>query len=97
VDAGRKAFDRARQRADEVQIRASAIDGVGLRHSLGAGRRQTGKPPYGWALLWEPGHRADMLKNGWKSIGKLFILVVLLDVVYQVIVLRFVHPGKQSS
>jgi len=58
---------------------------------------KTGKPPYGWALLWEPGHRADMLKNGWKSIGKLFILVVLLDVVYQVIVLRFVHPGKQSS
>ena len=26
---------------------------------------KTGKPPYGWALLWEPGHRADMLKNGW--------------------------------
>ena len=31
---------------------------------------KTGKPPYGWALLREPGHRNEMLKNGWKSVGK---------------------------
>ena len=54
---------------------------------------EAGKPPYFWALLWNPGQRADMLKNGWKSVGKVFILAVLLDVVYQIIVLRFVYPG----
>jgi hypothetical protein len=35
-----------------------------------------------------------MLKSGWKSVGKVFILAVLLDVAYQIIVLRFVYPGE---
>jgi hypothetical protein len=35
-----------------------------------------------------------MMKDGWKSVGRLFILAVVLDVVYQVIVLRFVYPGE---
>lgn len=55
---------------------------------------RAGKPPYFWALLWDPGHRADMLKNGWKSVGKVFILALVLDVVYQIIVRRFVYPGE---
>jgi hypothetical protein len=55
---------------------------------------KTAKPPYCWGLLWERGHRADMLKDGWKSVGKIFILAVLLDIVYQIIVLRFVYPGE---
>jgi len=35
-----------------------------------------------------------MIKDGWKSIGKVFILAVLLDVVYQIIVLRFIYAGE---
>jgi hypothetical protein len=55
---------------------------------------KAGKPPYFWALLSNPGRRAEMMKDGWKSVGRLFILAVVLDVVYQVIVLRFVYPGE---
>ena len=55
---------------------------------------RTGKPPYFWALVTDPTHRADMIKDGWKSVGKLFILALALDVVYQVLVLRFVYPGE---
>lgn len=55
---------------------------------------RTGKPPYFWALANNPEHRGDMLKDGWKSIGKVFLLALLLDVVFQVIVLRFVYPGE---
>lgn len=55
---------------------------------------RTGKPPYGWALLTDPAHRVDMIKDGWKSVGKIFILAVVLDVVYQVIVEGFVYPGE---
>jgi len=55
---------------------------------------RTGKPPYFWALATSPEHRVDMLKDGWKSVGKVFILAVVLDVVYQIIVLRFVYPGE---
>ena len=55
---------------------------------------RAGKPPYFWALLWDQGHRADMIKDGWKSVGKVFTLALLLDVVYQVIVLRYIYPGE---
>jgi hypothetical protein len=55
---------------------------------------KAGKPPYFWALLSNPGRRAEMMKDGWKSVGRVFILALVLDVVYQVIVLRFVYPGE---
>lgn len=55
---------------------------------------RTGKPPYFWALLSEPSHRGEMLRDGWKSVGKVFVLALALDVVYQFIVERFVYPGE---
>ena len=51
-----------------------------------------GKPPYFWSLLTEPAHRAGMVKDGWKSVGTVFVLALVLDVAYQIIVLRFVYP-----
>jgi len=53
-----------------------------------------GKLPYFWALWTDPAHRVDMLGDGWKSIGKVFVLAVILDVIYQIMVLRFVYPGE---
>jgi hypothetical protein len=35
-----------------------------------------------------------MIKDGWKSVGKVFILALVLDIVYQIIELRFVYPGE---
>jgi hypothetical protein len=55
---------------------------------------RAGKPPYFWSLLTDPGERASMIKDGWKSIGRVFLLALLLDVVYQIIVLRFVYVGE---
>lgn len=55
---------------------------------------RTGKPPYFWALITSSAHRAEMIRDGWKSVGKVFILALVLDVVYQSIVLRFVYPGE---
>jgi len=55
---------------------------------------KAGKSPYFWALLTDPANRADMLKDGWKSVGKVFLLAMALDVVYQIIVLHTVYPGE---
>jgi hypothetical protein len=56
-----------------------------------------GKPPYFWACLTDHGQREAMLKEGWKSIGKVFILAFILDIVYQLIEHRwrvyFVEAG----
>lgn len=53
-----------------------------------------GGPPYFWALVTDPAHRRDMLRDGWKDVGKVFVLALVLDVVYQFIVARFVYPGE---
>jgi len=55
---------------------------------------RAGKAPYFWSLITDPTHRTDMIKDGWKSVGNVFIFAVVLDVAYQVYVLRFVYPGE---
>ena len=55
---------------------------------------KAGNTPYFWCLLSDPVQRDAMLKDGWKSVGKVFIIALLLDVVYQIIELRFVYPGE---
>lgn len=53
-----------------------------------------GKPPYFWALATDAAHRHEMLRDGWKSIGKVFAFALVLDVAYQVIATRFVYVGE---
>ena len=52
----------------------------------------TGRPPYFWSLFTEPSQRGELLRNGWKSVSKIFILAVVLDVIYQIIVYRWWYP-----
>lgn len=52
-----------------------------------------GRAPYFWGLFTNPEHRVDMLRSGWKSIGKVFIIAVVLDFVFQYIVFHDFRPG----
>jgi hypothetical protein len=52
------------------------------------------KPAYFWALLSTPHHRKELLREGWKSVGKIFILAIVLDVVYQLKIHSTVYPGE---
>ena len=53
-----------------------------------------GKSSYFWGLLTDAGHRIERLKDGWTSVGKIFVLAMVLDVAYQIIVSRFVYVGE---
>src|SRR5262245_54472805 len=53
---------------------------------------RAGRPPYFWALLTGEAPRKTLIEDGLKSVGKVFILAIVLDVVYQLYVLRFVYP-----
>jgi hypothetical protein len=55
---------------------------------------KTGKPPYFWSLLTGRARRLDRIKDGWKSVGKVVVVALTLDIAYQIIVLRFVYPGE---
>ena len=59
---------------------------AGLRDS------RQGQRPYFWNALFNPGNRKDLLAEGWKDVGKLFIMACVLDVVYQLIVAPWVYP-----
>ena len=52
---------------------------------------KSGARPYFWSLVTTPGHRVEMLKEGWKSIARLFFLAMLLDIVYQIFVQHSFH------
>jgi hypothetical protein len=48
-----------------------------------------GNPPYFWSLFTSSGHRAEMLRD-----GKVFVLAMVLDIVFQIRVLNTVYPGE---
>lgn len=49
------------------------------------------RPPFFWAVLWNPVHRRELLRQGWKDVGKVLVVAMILDVVYQLIVHRGVY------
>jgi hypothetical protein len=53
-----------------------------------------GKPPYFWSLITHPAERKEMIKDGWKSVGRVFILALVLDAIYQAYVLHFFYVGE---
>ena len=55
---------------------------------------KAGKPPYFYALVTDPVNRVERLKDGWSHVGKVFVLAIVLDAVYQFIAARFVYPGE---
>jgi hypothetical protein len=55
---------------------------------------RNGKSPYLWGLITDSANRTTMIRDGWKSIGKVFIIALIVDVVYQLYELHFVYPGE---
>jgi hypothetical protein len=53
-----------------------------------------GNPPYFWAVASNPKQRKELLELGWKRVGKIFILAVVLDVIYQLKVNHWIYPGE---
>jgi hypothetical protein len=54
-----------------------------------------GNRPYFWALLFPKRRdRATLSKDGWKSVGRVIILAVILDVIYQIWQIHFVYIGE---
>lgn len=53
-----------------------------------------GNPAYLWAVASVPSHRRELLRNGWKSVSKVFFMALLIDFVYQIRVFERVYPGE---
>jgi len=60
----------------------------------GAKDAKLGNPPYFWTVASDPQRRKELLKLAWKRVGKIFILAVVLDVIYQLKVNHWIYPGE---
>jgi hypothetical protein len=51
-----------------------------------------GRPAYLWSLFTDPTGRWERLRDGWRSVIKVFVLAMVLDTVYQIVVLGGLRP-----
>jgi len=51
-----------------------------------------GRVPYFWAIFTEPAHRGALIREGWQAVTKVFILAVLMDLIYQYLILGWLYP-----
>jgi hypothetical protein len=49
------------------------------------------RPPFGWTLVTNSSQRHELMKEAWADVGRLYVLAVVMDVIYQVIVFGTVH------
>ena len=58
------------------------------------GRRdaRAGRQPF--RLITEPAKRREVLLTSWKSVGKVFVIALILDAIYQFKVLHWFYPGQ---
>ncbi len=64
---------------------------LGVRGGLTDAR--AGNPPYLIGLLLDAGRRRASLRGGVAAVGTLLAMGILLDVVFQLVIYRAVHPG----
>ena len=55
---------------------------------------RAGQPLYTWTILTDPAHRASYLREGLKRVTRVIIFALVMDVIYQFIVLRWFYPGE---
>ena len=53
-----------------------------------------GRPTVLWAFIKDPEKRRRLFRSGLKDFGRVFIVAVVLDTVYQLLVFRWVYPGE---
>ena len=51
-----------------------------------------GRPAYFYSLFTDPENRRSRLREGFKSVSRVFAFAIVMDLIYQVIVLRWFYP-----
>jgi hypothetical protein len=64
---------------------------LGVRSGLADAR--TGNPPYLFGLLFTSERRRELLHRGMAAIRNLLAMAIILDIVFQWVLYRSVHPG----
>jgi hypothetical protein len=91
-EALRRGWENLIGRSDgPMNFRLILQPAVAILFAIRAGLRdaRNGQMPFLWAIFSNPGQRRQLLRQGWKDVGTVFIVALILDSIYQVIV----HAG----
>ena len=55
---------------------------------------RTGRSPYFWTMLGNPGERVERLEEGLSATARIILLGLVMDAIYQVIVLKRFYPAE---
>jgi hypothetical protein len=55
---------------------------------------RAGRPLYTWTLLTDPAHRGGYLREGLKRVTRVIVFALVMDAIYQFLVLRWFYPGE---
>jgi hypothetical protein len=55
---------------------------------------RAGRPLYTWTILTDPVHRASYLREGLKRVCRVIVFALVMDAIYQFMVLRWFYPGE---
>ena len=58
----------------------------------GVADAQDHRTPYLWSVLSNPQERPQLIREGLKDVMRVFVFAIGLDVIYQLIVFRWVYP-----
>jgi hypothetical protein len=67
---------------------------LAIRAGIRDARR--GRVPYFWAVLVDRPHRRELVKEGWKEVGRVFVLATIIDWVYQVVEFHRLYFGEAA-
>jgi len=51
-----------------------------------------GRPAYFYSLFTDPANRQSRLRQGFKAVSRVFVFAIIMDLIYQVAVLRWFYP-----
>src|SRR5262245_56765335 len=50
------------------------------------------RPAYFYSLFTDPENRLGRLRQAFKAVFRVFVFAIIMDLIYQLIVLRWIHP-----
>ena len=79
-----------------MQFRLLLQPGMAVLFAIRAGLNDARekRPAYLWSIFSNPLDRKESLAEGWKAVGKIFVVAILMDAVYQLMTLRWFYPGE---
>ena len=78
--------------AFRVVLQPLAASIIAFRAGLRDAR--AGRPAFGWCVLTNPVERHELLREAWRELAKVFLVAVVIDLIYEIVVFHRIYPGQ---